>query len=189
MSMAISVNEGLRVWKKVFSNFKYPFIALAVAFLFYSFNVFVSNPSAISSFYSGLGFFEGTKFFGALMFGFVNTVKLHSYISLILISLLLGILLSLTVYKVNLVIAPKTKNKKAGFFALTGTFLGAFAPGCAACGVGLASLLGISTAALTFLPFDGLELSILAIGLLSFSIVKTTKDFSNCNVCQVSINK
>lgn len=189
MNLITSIKEGLGVWKKVFGNFKYLSIVLAVAFLFYAFNVFVSNPSAISSFYSGQGFFEATYFLWTLMVGFGGTIKLHSYISILLISLLLGILFSLIVYKINLVGTPKIKNKKAGFFAITGTFLGVFAPGCAACGVGLASLLGISTAALTFLPFDGLELSIAAIGLISFSIVRLTKNFSECDVCKISIDK
>jgi len=115
--------------------------------------------------------------------------KQSNLVQLLAISALLGVLVSLTIYKVNLVSINKIKNKKAGLFATTGAFLGAFAPGCAACGLGLAPLLGISTAFLTFLPFGGLELSFLAIGLISFSIIKTTNDFSECGICQVSLKK
>ena len=187
--MKISIKEKLNVWKKVFGNFRYPLILIAVAFGFYSFNVFISNSGIISSIYSSSGIFAASKIFLSLFLGFGKAIKFSSYISLITISLLLGILVSLTIYKVNLVSTNKIKNKKGGLFATTGAFLGAFAPGCAACGLGLASLLGISTAFLNFLPFGGLELSVLAIGIISFSIVKTTNDFSECGVCQVSLNK
>ena len=187
--MKISIKEKLKVWKKVFSNFRYPLILIAVAFGFYSFNVFIGNSGIISSIYSSSGIFAATKMFFTLFLGFGKAIKFSSYISLVAISLLIGILVSLTIYKVNLVSTTKIKNKKAGFFATTGAFLGAFAPGCPACGLGIASLLGISTAFLTFLPFQGLELSVLAIGLLSFSIVKITNDFSECGACQVFLNK
>ena len=57
-------------------------------------------------------------------------------------------------------------------------------PGCAACGIGLLSLFGISAASLTFLPFKGLEFSILSIIILSVLIFEITKNISNGIVCK-----
>ena len=63
-----------------------------------------------------------------------------------------------------------------------GLFLGAFAPGCAACGVGLAAALGLGAGFLSFLPYKGLELSIIAIIILGYAIIKTTNSMYTCKI-------
>jgi len=79
--MNISIKEKLNVWKKVFGNFRYPFILIAVAFGFYSFNVFIGNSGIISSIYSSSGILASTKMFLALFLGFGKAIKLSSAIS------------------------------------------------------------------------------------------------------------
>lgn len=90
-------------------------------------------------------------------------------------------LFSLLFYK-----ARSLKGEKKGFGIISsiGFFLGAFAPGCAACGIGLASLLGVSAATLSFLPFGGLELSIIAILIIGFAIYKVSD-----NSCKINYKK
>ena len=61
-------------------------------------------------------------------------------------------------------------------------FLAVFAPGCAACGVGLASVLGIGAGALSFLPYDGFELSVASIGILGLTILNVTKNMFVCKL-------
>ena len=182
----MKLREIVDVWKKLFSNWKYLGLLIIVAFSFYSFNVLLNSWNTINAFYANTGFIQTLKFFFILFFGFYNVIKLHSYISLLIISVLFGILFSLLIYKVNA--GSIMKNKKAGFAGTIGVFLAVLAPGCAACGIGLLSVLGLSAAFFTFLPFEGLELSILAIGILSFSIFKITKDMNNCDACQIKLS-
>lgn len=176
----------VRVWKKIFSNPRYLLISLVIALLFYALNVFVPNIGALTSFYGFEGFLSTLKFFLVLMLGFWNTITIHSYISLLIVSVLFGVLFSLLIYKVRIV--ETQKIKKTGILASFGIFIGALAPGCAACGIGLLSLLGLSTVFITFLPFDGLELSILAIALLGISIFSITKGLDECGICKVRLN-
>ena len=82
-----------------------------------------------------------------------------------------------------------SSGKTFGFFGTTGIFLGILAPGCIACGVGLLSVFGISAAVLSSLPFEGLELSLLAIGILSFSTYKITGDINKGIVCEIPSKK
>ncbi|MDO8508156.1 MAG: hypothetical protein Q7S27_00560 [Nanoarchaeota archaeon] len=162
---------------KVFSNIKYVLLALVVAVMFYSLNVFIANYRAIIDFYSILGFIGSIKLFISLMIGFRDIIKISSFVSVLIISLMLGMLSSLIFYKVKII---GGKDKGTGLFSSLGILLGAFAPGCAACGIGLASALGVSSVFLAVLPFDGLELSILSIVILSIAIFKTSN--SSCKV-------
>jgi len=168
-------------WKRVFGNFKYSLLAIFIAISFYALNVFIANFRALINLYSSLGFLGTIKLFFILMLGFYNLILFSSFISLVIISLLLGMLFSLIFYKINIL---KGNGKKFGLISIIGAFLGAFAPGCAACGLGLASILGLSGAFLTFLPFKGLELSILAIVILGIAIFKTSNDS-----CKIMLKK
>lgn len=167
-------------WRKVFTNWKYLTITTIIALAFYSINILVSSWKSLIGFYSTLGFFQTIKFFFILFFGFKETVMFHSFVSLVIISILFGMLFSLVGYKVR--IGQGTDGKKIGLFGGIGLFLAAFAPGCAACGVGLASVLGIGAGVLSFLPYGGFELSIASIGVLGFTILTVTKNMYTCKI-------
>ncbi len=169
----------LSTWKIIFRSWKYAVLAVFVALLFYSLNVFINNWKTFFSFYPNLGFFGTGKLFFTLLLGFGNTIRLSSYVSLIAISSLFGLLFTLIAYKINIL---KVALGSGGIFASLGIFLGALVPGCIACGVGLLSLFGLSAAFLAFLPFQGLELSVLSIFILSFAILKTSDDMCKCNI-------
>ena len=179
--------EGLFVWKKVFGNPKYLALAILVVFLFYELNVFLTNWTSIFQFYSTFGFLEGSKFLWNLSVGFKETLERHSIISLGVISLMIGILVSLISFKVNSNVKVEGSGKQ-GVLGVIGVFLAALAPGCAACGIGLASTLGLSAAFLTFLHYNGLEISVLAIAILGFVILKTTYDLKECKACKINLN-
>ena len=175
------MKNEMRHWGKVFSNWKYIISALVISFLFYVMNVFIANFRTLIDFYSSLGFFGSLNFFFSFMIGFKNIIKFSSFISLIIISLLLGMLFSLIFYKARMI---GGNNKGAGFISSIGVLLGAFAPGCAACGIGLASVLGLGGAFLASFPLKGLEFSLLAIIILIIAIFKTSN-----NSCKVMLNK
>jgi len=172
------------VWKQIFGNFKYLVTGFVLAILFYSFNVTIPNIALLKYNYSNFGFFSFTKLFFNLFIGFGMTILLSSYISLIIISILFGVLVSLLIFKVS-----SAKESKGHWFSgIIGSALGIIAPGCAACGIGLLSVLGLSSAFLTYLPLKGLEISILAILLLSLTILKTSKDLTMCEICKIHYN-
>jgi hypothetical protein len=178
----VKAKELFSVWKKVFSNWKYIALAFSIAIIFYSLNVFIANFSSLISSYSQLGFFKSIKFFFDFFVGFKNTTFLSVFITLIVLSIFLGILFSLIAYKVKMI---KSLSKKTGFFATAGIFFGVLGFGCAACGVGLLSLFGIGAAALNFLPFKGLEISVISAIIFMVLIFKITKDINKEIVCKI----
>ena len=168
--------------REVFSNWKYALLAVFIFLVFYLFNVFVQNFSSIISYYSMDGLSIGTNFFVALVLGFGQTMGFTSFLSLVFIGILFGVLFSLILYRTKMVSAI---SKELGFFGSVGIFLGVLVPGCAACGIGLLSLFGFGAVTIAFLPFDGLEISWLAIGILGFSIFKISKDIKKGIVCEI----
>ncbi len=175
-----------RTWKNVFTDWRYLVATLVIALVFYSSNVLISSWKSLISFYSTLEFFQTIKFSFTLFIGFKETIQFHSFVSLIIISVLFGMLFSLVGYKVNL--GKGNEGKKIGLFGGLGLFLAAFAPGCAACGVGLVSLFGLGAGALSFLPYDGLELSVASIGILGFTIIKITNEMHICKTPKLSFS-
>ncbi|MBI2044253.1 hypothetical protein HYT24_02720 [Candidatus Pacearchaeota archaeon] len=181
--MRKDIEDLLSVWKQVFRNWRYSLLAILIMAIFYTSNVFINNFSSIASFYNYVGFFGAAKIFVTLVIGFKKTILLNSFISLIMITMLLGFLFSLVIYKTLML--KSVSGSRIGFLGTAGIFLGVLAPGCAACGIGLISLLGLSAAAISFLPYDGLELSVLAIAILGFSIFKISKDMSKGISCKI----
>lgn len=163
----------------VFSNWRYAISAFVIAAGFYLLNAFLSNAKLLVTSIGeyGWGWFG---FFFAFVRGYSSTITVASVITLLTISVLFGILFSLILYKTLLF--RSNDSGKTGVLATIGVFLGVLAPGCAACGIGLFSLFGLSAAALSFLPFDGLELSILAIFILIASIIKFSSDIYACRL-------
>jgi len=180
--MKTKMKDIVLVWKDVFSNWKYSIVAVFIGLVFYSINALISNLDNLA-FYNQFGFFGGVKFFFTLFLGFKNRIFFSSFLSLIAIGLLFGMLFSLIIYKTKMI--KNTGGKTMGFFGTTGVFIGILAPGCAACGIGLLSLFGASAAVLGSLPFGGLELSIIAIGILGFSVIKISKDIKKGIVCEI----
>ncbi|MBI2451732.1 hypothetical protein HYV50_01480 [Candidatus Pacearchaeota archaeon] len=178
--------EKIKTLKKVFGKVKYLLLAILVALIFYSSNVLITNWKTILSVYSLKGFYEGSRMFVNLSFGFVKTIAWHSYTSLVLISILLGMFFSLVVYRTKMSVKSMDK-KSVRIFATLGVFLGVLAPGCAACGMGILSALGFGVIAVNFLPFKGLEISLISITILGFSIVKITDKISNGNSCSIEL--
>ena len=171
----------LNLWKRVYSNWKYSLSFVIIAVTFFVLNVVIKNFSAIISNYSLFGFLGILKFIWILSLGFKQTTTTGSFVTLIIISIFLGMLFTLITYKIKLV---KT-DKKLGFFGTTGIFLGFVAPGCASCGMGLLTLFGIGATTLYLLPLKGLEISLLAIAVLSFSTWKASKDILEGNSCKI----
>src|SRR3972149_2771920 len=143
----MKIKDILKVWKSVFSNWKYLILAIAIGLIFYSINVLMANFSLTMYFYEQNGLIQAIKFFSNLFLGFKGTILFSSFISLMFISVFLGMLFSLIAYKTAMI---KSASGKIGTLGIVGVFLGILVPGCAACGIGLLSFFWISAAGFTF---------------------------------------
>ena len=143
-------------------------LAIVFGFLFYFLNFLISAYGNISSFYKTRGFSGIIPFTYMIFINFKGSILFSSFISIIILSFLTGILFSLVIYKVNL---RRKSSSKIGALSFTGMFLGIFALGCTACGLGLVAFFGLAASFAT-LPFKGLEISILAMVILTISILR-----------------
>jgi hypothetical protein len=167
--------------KLVFKEKRNVVLVFVIGFLFYMGNIFISEWTNLRLEYRASGFGKSFVLFLSSLKNSFGFLELHSVISLILISLLLGILFSILIYKFKF--ARSSGNfKKAGFFASVGAFLGIVVPGCVVCGIGVLPLIGISSSFLLFLPFKGLEISVLAATILVFAITGSSKALVNCSI-------
>ncbi|MBI5804162.1 hypothetical protein HY450_02870 [Candidatus Pacearchaeota archaeon] len=162
------LREVAVVLKNIFSKPYYIFTALIISFFFYLLNGFITNIPNLNSAYTLFGAVGGTRFIFSLALNFLSSLSSYSAVFVIILSFLIGILISILIYRYKTF--RTLENKKLGLFGSVGIFLGIVAPGCAACGVGLVSLLGLSSA-LVILPFKGSEVVTLATILIILSII------------------
>ncbi len=171
------------VWKTVYSKPKYVVSVFAIAIAFFMLNVLIKNFRALSAFLQEKGFFQTANLFYSMTLGFHSTIKSSGFASLIIISFLLGILLSLTAFKIS----SRAKSKSSRTLTALGIFLGIATPSCAACGIGVLAVLGIGAGFISAMPFGGLEISLLAIIILAFAVQKTSKGLLVCKSCQIKL--
>lgn len=103
----------------------------------------------------------------------------------VLISIFFGIDVALIVYKFRLSKRIGVKENSSGILGMIG---GALGSGCPICGATLLGLLGVS-GGLAILPFKGLGLKTLSLGLLFFSTYKVSESIFNCKKCKIKRRK
>lgn len=173
-------NRNFDVFYDVFTNWKYLALTLFVSFIFYFLNGAIANAQNYMSFYKSLGFLGATSILAILSLKFLDSVSYLTAGGIVVLSLLFGVLFSLLAYRFG--IMKSAIDGKIGLTGGAGLFFGLAAPGCAACGVGLVSLLGFSSA-LASLPFKGKEIVFIAIGLLAISISNVSSSIGrSCNL-------
>ena len=96
------------------------------------------------------------------------------------VAVLAGINIALVAYNIK---TQRNKNmKKSGTGAVLGGALTAFTPGCPACTTSLSAVLGI-VGGLAIFPLQGLELKLVSIGALAFSIWWAMRNINNSTCC------
>ncbi len=179
------MREVIYVWKKVFGNFKYVLMLLIFGFVFYLINGIIGSVQNAFSVYDLLGFSGTIKFLLISSFRFVERITTVSAVGVLLLSFLFGALVSLLVYRFKNI--DRKTRESLGFAGSLGVLLGVAAPGCVACGVGVLSLVGL-TSSLAVLPFKGNEIIILAVVLVGFAVVNITRKLYN-PVCKVDLRE
>jgi|TARA_B110000116_G_scaffold230056_1_gene212243 hypothetical protein len=96
-----------------------------------------------------------------------------------LVAVLAGINIALVAYNIK---TQRNKNMKTGTSAILGGALTAFTPGCPACTTSLSAVLGI-VGGLAIFPLQGLELKLVSIGALTFSIWWAMRNINNSTCC------
>ena len=97
----------------------------------------------------------------------------------VIVAVLAGINIALVVYNIK---TQRNKNIKNGTSAILGGALTAFTPGCPACTTSLSAVLGI-VGGLAIFPLQGLELKLVSIGALTFSIWWAMRNINNATCC------
>ena len=97
----------------------------------------------------------------------------------IIVAVLAGINIALVAYNIK---TQRNKNIKNGTSAILGGALTAFTPGCPACTTSLSAVLGI-VGGLAIFPLQGLELKLVSIGALTFSIWWAMRSINNTTCC------
>ncbi|MDP3763620.1 MAG: hypothetical protein Q8Q92_03150 [bacterium] len=116
----------------------------------------------------------------ALLAGMWTVMSKLSLMLLIIVAILTGANLTLVVQRLQAIRA----SGKMSFMVGGSSLLGIVGSGCASCGLPILAFLGIS-GAIFYLPFQGLELSVLAIVLLSVSLYSLIKQRTKQTVCAV----
>lgn len=116
----------------------------------------------------------------ALLMGMWTTMSRLSLFLLMVIAILTGINLTLVFHRFRAIKASGKMRLMVGGSSL----LGVVGSGCVSCGLPILALLGLS-GAIFYLPFQGLELSVFAIILLSFSLYVLIRQRTKPVVCDV----
>ena len=97
-----------------------------------------------------------------------------------IVAVLAGINIALVAYNIK---TQRNKNmRKSGTSAVLGGALTAFTPGCPACTTSLTAVLGV-VGGLAIFPLQGLELKLVSIGALTFSIWWAMRNINNATCC------
>ena len=116
----------------------------------------------------------------ALLGGMWTAMSTTSLVLLIIVAILTGANLTLVVKRIREIRASRKMSLVVGGSSI----LGIVGSGCASCGLPILAFLGLS-GAIFYLPFRGLELSILAIILLFVSLFSLIKQYTKQAICVV----
>ena len=159
----------ISAFKIVFSETLYIWLALSLSFNLLAIYYFIFSQTTTFKVY----FDSNTAFY-----------NWASIISTVLISFLFGLVLTFLIWLGKNKISQNPANLGNG---LISGFLGAISTGCPVCGAFLISLLGVGGGLAAF-PFQGLEIKVISLGLLSFAVFSSAQTISNkdCSTCQPS---
>lgn len=166
MKYTNNIKEALN---QVYSEKRYIIFSGLFSIFVFSFNAAIRNYKLLFSGFS-------VSLLLNLIIGVHSTMSPLSYFFLIIISLLSGIVFSLSLF-----LLQRQIMYSAGI-GLSGIITSILTPACSSCALGLAGILGIS-GVLSLLPFKGLELGVLGIGLLLVSLVYLSGKITTNLVC------
>jgi hypothetical protein len=169
----------------VLAKKKYLALFLAAAILFFLFNLLMQNLRLLIGGITRYSWSSYRVIFVNVFTGSLAMLPLHSRVLLMIISILVGVVLSLLVFKISVARKQAFVGTKS---ATLGAIFGLAVPACAACGIGLLSLIGLGSV-LWYLPFKGTEVAVISVVFLSFAVYQLNNGLKECNVCQVDLRQ
>lgn len=166
------INKVQEALKKMYNSRKYFFITLVVALILFMFNTLVNNYQILLSDFSFSLIFS-------LLRGTLASMTTLSIILLVTISTLAGIVTAMTMFLIKRQVKGSLKVGSPNIL------VSLIAPTCPSCAVGLLNVLGFGWF-LTALPFKGLELGFIAIGILGASMIYLSNKITTktCSIAQ-----
>jgi len=164
------ITKVKEAFREVYSEKKYFFFSGFFSAAVFSLNATIGNYKLLWSEFSFKLFFD-------LVISAHSSMLLISFIFLVIVSLLSGIVFSLSLFLLR-----RQVSYSAGI-GLSGIITSILTPACSSCALGLAGILGIG-GFLSVLPFKGLELGILGILLLLFSVVYLSRKITT-QICEL----
>lgn len=167
----------------IFYSGKVLFSTFLIALLYIILTIYLMNFTLVkNTLFMSFPLFYKVRLLLALLEGMWTAMSFSSLLLLFLIALLTGANLTL-LYNT---ITTLKKFDKLQIVVGGNSLLGIIGSGCAACGLPLVSLFGLS-GSLIFLPFHGRELSYISLILLSVSFYLLIKNRDRS--CKIIINK
>lgn len=158
---------------------------LLIAALYVIATIYLMNAGLVKDTLFGVHSFSyGWNLLLALLAGMWTAMSTLSLVLLVIVAILTGANLTLVVQRLQTI----RSSGKMSFMVGGSSLLGIVGSGCASCGLPILAFLGLS-GAIFYLPFQGLELSVLAIILLSISLYSLIKQNAKQAVCAVDIDK
>ncbi len=149
------VNNIGKALDKIFSDFLYKFLALSFGLNFLALDYIIFSQSTTFRIF------------------FTQNYDFYNYASIIL-SIIIAIFFALSITMLVYIFEKQKESAKESTpTTFVGVFFGAIASGCPVCGSWLLSIFGIA-GSLAIFPFQGLEIKILAILLLIFSVYQSS---------------
>lgn len=161
---------------------KFLISTIIIACLYIVLAIYLMNTTLLKS--TLLGEYSITYKFDlliALLGGMWTAMSRFGLSMLVLTALLTGANLTLIAQRA---VSLKSSGK-VHFIAGGSSLLGFIGSGCAACGLPILALLGLS-GSIIYLPFRGAELSVISVALLSLSFYLMTRNESKNNVCEIN---
>jgi len=171
----------------LYDKYRYILLGSFVAFIVFSFSVFLPNFSLVWTVGTSSASFAEKFSFIVSLYGAIQTN--FTFISAsytILIALLFGLNIALLAYFIRTRSVGAVQGNAA--VGIGGLVSGIFGIGCAACGTFiLSAVLGLfgATALLTFLPLRGEEFGILGVLLLGYTAYALLKKMKEPAVCSI----
>ena len=171
------VNNVKGALEELYSSKKYLIITFSAAILLFLFNILINNYQILLSDFS-------FSLFSLLIKGTISMMTTSSLFFLIITSVFAGVVLAMILFLI------KRQIKGSIGASSSGIFVSLIAPACPSCSIGLLSVFGFG-GFLAFLPFKGLELRFLSVGLLGVSTVHLSNKITTktCDLTEINNKK
>lgn len=169
--------------KQILTNPTFIISSLTIASVYLVITTYLMNAELVwQTIFGNFPYSYKVNLLIALLQGMWTAMSGTGLVIVIITSLLTGANISLLITKISLL-------KKSGNLQLLiggSTLFGVVGSGCAACGLPVLALLGL-TGSVAFLPLRGMELSYISILLLSGSLYLLIRSINQVNSCEINL--